>query len=133
MPRALRFLAPFGVVLIAACGSTTPAASPSATPTPVTASTPTAPAPTPAPMASLPSSCRGIPAAIGTPMGCHLEASDFLKSVNDAVAALEDFAGDIETVTHIFLIDEQEVLHGGVPLVRVPVKAGVRPPARFTV
>jgi magnesium transporter len=46
-------------------------------------------------------------------------ALDQAMTVNDAVKALEDFAGDIETVTHIFLIDEQEVLHGAVPLVRV--------------
>jgi magnesium transporter len=46
-------------------------------------------------------------------------AVDQGMTVNDAVAALEDFAGDLETVTHIFLIDEQEVLHGTVPLVRV--------------
>jgi magnesium transporter len=46
-------------------------------------------------------------------------ALDQAMTVNDAVSALEDFAGDIETVTHIFLIDEQEVLHGAVPLVKV--------------
>lgn len=90
MPRALRFLTPFGVLLIAACGSTTPAASPSAPSTPVTASTPTAPAPTPAPAASLPSSCRGIPAAIGTDRGCHLEASDFLRAVTEGVSAAQN-------------------------------------------
>ncbi|HEV2619498.1 MAG TPA: CBS domain-containing protein, partial [Acidobacteriaceae bacterium] len=46
-------------------------------------------------------------------------AVDEAKTVNDAIAALENFAGDLETVTHIFLIDEQEVLHGTVPLVKV--------------
>jgi CBS domain-containing protein/sporulation protein YlmC with PRC-barrel domain len=39
--------------------------------------------------------------------------------VEDAVAALKDFEGDIDTLTHIFLIDEQEKLHGLVPLVKV--------------
>jgi magnesium transporter len=40
-------------------------------------------------------------------------------SVNDAIAAIENFEGDMETLTHIYLIDEQEVLHGIVPLVKV--------------
>ncbi len=39
--------------------------------------------------------------------------------MNDAVGALERFEGDLETLTHIFLVDEQEVLHGVVPLVKV--------------
>jgi magnesium transporter len=50
-------------------------------------------------------------------------ALDQGMTVNDAVAALGDFAGDIETVTHIYLIDEQEVLHGAVPLVKVLLAA----------
>ena len=39
--------------------------------------------------------------------------------VKDAVAALRDFEGDLETLTHVFLLDEREVLHGVVPLVKV--------------
>ena len=40
-------------------------------------------------------------------------------TVDDAVAALHEFEGDLETLTHVFLVDEQEVLRGVVPLVRV--------------
>jgi magnesium transporter len=39
--------------------------------------------------------------------------------VEDAVNALRDFDADVETVTHVFLIDEHEVLQGVVPLVKV--------------
>jgi Mg/Co/Ni transporter MgtE len=39
--------------------------------------------------------------------------------VDEAVAALNDFEGDLETLTHVFLVDEQEVLRGVVPLVKV--------------
>lgn len=39
--------------------------------------------------------------------------------VDEAVAALEEFEGDLETLTHIFLVDEEEVLHGVVPLIKV--------------
>jgi magnesium transporter len=37
----------------------------------------------------------------------------------EAIAALRDFEGDVETLTHIFLIDEQEELKGVVPLVKL--------------
>jgi len=37
----------------------------------------------------------------------------------EAVASLRDFEGSLETLTHIFLLDEQEVLLGVVPLVKV--------------
>jgi sporulation protein YlmC with PRC-barrel domain len=40
-------------------------------------------------------------------------------NVNDAVGALQEFEGDLETLTHIFLVDEEKVLHGVVPLVKV--------------
>lgn len=40
-------------------------------------------------------------------------------TVDEAVAALRNFEGDLETLTHIFVVDEQEVLHGVVPLVKV--------------
>jgi CBS domain-containing protein len=40
-------------------------------------------------------------------------------TAGQAIAALHDFEGDIETLTHIFLIDEREVLRGVVPLVKV--------------
>jgi Mg/Co/Ni transporter MgtE len=39
--------------------------------------------------------------------------------VADAVRALRDFDGDIETVTEIYLIDDQDVLQGVVPLARL--------------
>jgi flagellar motility protein MotE (MotC chaperone)/sporulation protein YlmC with PRC-barrel domain len=37
----------------------------------------------------------------------------------EAVAALRGFEGDIETLTHIFLVDEKEELRGVVPLVKL--------------
>ncbi len=37
----------------------------------------------------------------------------------DAVTALREFEGDVEVQTHIFLVDEQEVLRGAVPLVKL--------------
>jgi CBS domain-containing protein/sporulation protein YlmC with PRC-barrel domain len=40
-------------------------------------------------------------------------------TVDDAVEALHEFEGDLETLTHIFLVDEDEVLRGVVPLVKV--------------
>jgi magnesium transporter len=40
-------------------------------------------------------------------------------TADEAVTALNDFEGDLETLTHIFLIDEDEVLRGVVPLVKV--------------
>jgi CBS domain-containing protein/sporulation protein YlmC with PRC-barrel domain len=49
--------------------------------------------------------------------------------VDDAVAALEEFEGDLETLTHVFLVDEDEVLRGVVPLVKVllaPRGSGLR-------
>jgi CBS domain-containing protein/sporulation protein YlmC with PRC-barrel domain len=39
--------------------------------------------------------------------------------VDDAIKALRDFEGDLETLTHVFLVDEQEVLRGVVALVKV--------------
>jgi len=88
MPRAQRFPALFTAVLMAACGSTTPAPSaPSAAATPPS-STPASP-PT-APTSSLPASCRTLPPATGTAAGCHQEASDFLRQVADAVSAAQN-------------------------------------------
>ena len=39
-------------------------------------------------------------------------------TAGEAVKALRDFEGDLETLTHVFLLDEHEVLHGVVPLVK---------------
>jgi Mg/Co/Ni transporter MgtE len=39
--------------------------------------------------------------------------------VEQAVAAVRDFEGDLETLTHVFLLDDTEVLFGVVPLVKV--------------
>jgi Mg/Co/Ni transporter MgtE len=41
------------------------------------------------------------------------------STVEQAVAALREFEGDRETLTHFFLVDENEVLQGVVPLVNV--------------
>jgi magnesium transporter len=43
--------------------------------------------------------------------------------VAEAVAALRDFEADLETLTHIFLLDENEVLRGVVPLIKVLLAA----------
>jgi len=37
----------------------------------------------------------------------------------DAIVALRDFEGDVETLTHIFLLNEKEELSGVVPLVKL--------------
>jgi Mg/Co/Ni transporter MgtE len=37
---------------------------------------------------------------------------------SDAVAALREFGDDMETLTHIFLVDDAEVLRGVVPLLK---------------
>ena len=39
--------------------------------------------------------------------------------VGDAFTALREFEDDVETLTHVFLVDENEVLKGVVPLVKV--------------
>jgi len=38
---------------------------------------------------------------------------------SDAVAAVREFGDDMETLTHIFLVDDKEVLRGVVPLLKV--------------
>jgi CBS domain-containing protein len=40
-------------------------------------------------------------------------------TVEQAVAALREFEGDVDELTHVFLLDEHEVLHAVVPLVKV--------------
>jgi CBS domain-containing protein/sporulation protein YlmC with PRC-barrel domain len=40
-------------------------------------------------------------------------------TVEQGVAALREFEGDVDELTHVFLLDEQEVLKGVVPLVKV--------------
>jgi magnesium transporter len=40
-------------------------------------------------------------------------------TVDGAVLALHDFAGDLETLTHVFLVDENEVLRGVAPMIKV--------------
>jgi Mg/Co/Ni transporter MgtE len=40
-------------------------------------------------------------------------------TVDEAVAALHIFEGDLETLTHVFVVDEQEVLQAVVPLIKV--------------
>jgi flagellar motility protein MotE (MotC chaperone) len=42
----------------------------------------------------------------------------------DAVTALREFGDDIETLTHIFLVDEKEVLRGVVPLLKALLAPG---------
>jgi flagellar motility protein MotE (MotC chaperone)/sporulation protein YlmC with PRC-barrel domain len=51
-------------------------------------------------------------------------------SVADGIRALRGFEGDPETVTEIYLIDEQESLHGVVPLARLVL---ARPETRLEV
>jgi magnesium transporter len=41
------------------------------------------------------------------------------STVGDAVRALREFEGDIETITEVYLIDDAEVLTGVVPLARI--------------
>ena len=43
--------------------------------------------------------------------GLYLAAAE-AAAIDDAVAALREFEGDVETLTHIFLVDEQEKLRG---------------------
>ena len=45
----------------------------------------------------------------------------------DAVVALRNFEGDVETVMHVYLIDEHEVLQGVVPLVKILLSPGATP------
>jgi hypothetical protein len=90
MARALRFLAPFGIVLLSACGSTTQPSSTASTPSPATTASPSTPVGTPAPASLLPASCRALPAAIGTPAGCRQDVPDFLRAVTDAVTAAQN-------------------------------------------
>jgi len=40
-------------------------------------------------------------------------------TVGDGIQALRDFEGDVETVTEIYLVDEERVLKGVVPLARI--------------
>jgi len=40
-------------------------------------------------------------------------------TVDQAVAALRDFEGDLETLTHVFLVDERGALRGVVPMIRL--------------
>ena len=47
--------------------------------------------------------------------------------VVDAVVALRNFEGDVETVMHVYLIDEYEVLQGVVPLVKILLSPGATP------
>jgi hypothetical protein len=93
MPRALRFLTPFGVLIMSGCGSATQPSSPASTqsaPLPSASASPSAPSATPAPGSLLPASCRSLPVAIGTPAGCRQEPSDFLRAVTDAVSAAQN-------------------------------------------
>lgn len=46
-------------------------------------------------------------------------ALDKSAQVADAIRALRDFDGDVETVTEIYLIDNQDTLEGVVPLARL--------------
>ena len=45
----------------------------------------------------------------------------------DAITALRDFDADVETVTHVYLLDQDEVLQGIVPLVKILLAAGDTP------
>lgn len=45
-------------------------------------------------------------------------------TVGSAIAALKEYEGDVETLTDIYLLDEEERLHGLVPLVKLVLTAG---------
>jgi magnesium transporter len=45
-------------------------------------------------------------------------------TVADAIAALQEYEGDVETLTDIYLLDEDEKLHGIVPLVKLVLTNG---------
>jgi magnesium transporter len=47
--------------------------------------------------------------------------------VADAIGALRKYEDDVETVTHIYLIDEKEVLHGVVPLIKILLAQATTP------
>jgi sporulation protein YlmC with PRC-barrel domain/flagellar motor switch protein FliG len=47
--------------------------------------------------------------------------------VVDAVIALRNFEGDVETITHVYLTDEHDVLQGVVPLVKILLHPGATP------
>jgi magnesium transporter len=47
--------------------------------------------------------------------------------VSDAIAALRDFEGDIETITDIYLLDSEEKITGLVPLVQLLLTTGETP------
>ena len=67
--------------------------------------------------------------------------TDYVKvfvtaTVADAVQALRDFEGDAETVTEVYMVDENEVLHGVIPLARLlladpETKVSALPESRF--
>ena len=52
------------------------------------------------------------------------------QAVADAVTALREFDGDVETVTEIYLVDDANVLRGAVPLARMIL---AQPAARLAV
>src|SRR5690348_3344708 len=82
-----RFAALATALVIAACGgSSAPPTAPSVTSTPA----PPSSTPAPGPASTLPASCRSLPPATGTAAGCHLEASDFLGKVADAVSIAQN-------------------------------------------
>ena len=45
-------------------------------------------------------------------------------TVANAIAALQEYEGDVETLTDIYLLDEDEKLHGIVPLVKLVLTSG---------
>lgn len=45
-------------------------------------------------------------------------------TVANAIAALQEYQGDVETLTDIYLLDEDEKLHGIVPLVKLVLASG---------
>lgn len=53
-------------------------------------------------------------------------------TVESAIAALKEYEGDVETLTDIYLLDEEERLHGLVPLVKLVLKDGATELATLT-
>jgi magnesium transporter len=52
-------------------------------------------------------------------------------NVADAMAALRDYESDVETLTHVFLVDSADVLQGVVPLVKIMLAEGATPLAEI--
>jgi magnesium transporter len=60
-------------------------------------------------------------------MTTHYVAVPYTGLVGDAIQALRDFEGGIESLSTIFLVDQHEVLRGAVPLAKLVLAPGETP------